>query len=181
MPATGGLQISIWNNHHEIVNINFSCSVVTNIRIYSNIFFRILIFVFDSWTFSESEYYSNIRIFWSEYSEVIWWKNTWIFGKQRQNLDNILWARSRSVVFIDESQHVKNSFWLKGVFGLYKNFGFQILYIFLQIYSNIFEYSNIFRYLNNIRIFSWWANNIRYSIRSIFIRRIIFDIRFVPK
>ena len=67
--------------------------------------------VFDLWTFSESKYYSNIQIFWSEYSEIIWWKNTWIFDKQRQNFDNILWVRSRSVVFIDESQNViKRSF-----------------------------------------------------------------------
>ena len=46
-------------------------TVLKRIFEYSNIFFRILIFVFDSWTFSESEYYSNIRIFWSEYSEII--------------------------------------------------------------------------------------------------------------
>ena len=51
----------------------------SNIFKYSNICFRILIFVFNLWTLSESEYYSNIRIFWSEYSEIIWWKNTWIF------------------------------------------------------------------------------------------------------
>ena len=120
-------------------------------------------------------------MFWSKYSEIIWWKNTWSFEKQRQNLNNILWVRSWFLVFIDESQHVENTFELKGVFGVCKNFGFQNIYIFWQIYLNIFEYSNIFRYSNNIRIFSWWANNIRYLICSIFIKRIIFDIRFVPK
>ena len=61
-----------------------------------------------------------------------------------------------------------------------KNLDSKTLTFFLQIYSNIFKYLNIFRYLNKIRIFSWWANNILYSIRSIFIRRIIFNIQFVP-
>ena len=149
------------------------------------IFEYIRIFSSEYWySYSIRGHSMNLNIIWifcSEYSEIIWWKNTWIFKKQRQNLDNILWARSRSVVFIDESQHVENSFWFKGVFGVCKNFGSQNIYIFLQIYSNIFEYSNIFRYSNNIWIFSWWANNIWYSIRSIFSRQIIFDIWFDPK
>ena len=92
------------------INSHLNNSVETNIWIYSNIFFQILIFVFDSWTFSESKYYSNIRIFWSEYSEIIWWKNTWFFKKQRQNLNNILEASSKFKVIIDESQCVQNSF-----------------------------------------------------------------------
>ena len=46
-------------------------TVLKRIFEYSNIFFQILIFVFNSWTFPESEYYSNIRTFWSEYSEII--------------------------------------------------------------------------------------------------------------
>ena len=126
---------------------------------------RIFEYFLDLWTFSESEYYSNIRIFWSEYSEIIWLKNTWIFEKQRQNLDNILWARSRSVVFIDESQHVENSFRLKGVFGVHKNFGFQNLYIF---YKFIRTYSNI-----------WIFSGIRIIFEYFLDERIIFDIRFV--
>ena len=42
-----------------------------NIFEYSNIFLRILIFVFDSMQFPEAEYYSNIRIFCSNISEYL--------------------------------------------------------------------------------------------------------------
>ena len=152
-----------------------------NIFEYSNISFQILIFIFifNSWTFLESEYYLNIQIFWPEYSEIIWWKNTWIFKKQRQNLNTIPLASSKFIVNIDESQYVQNSFKFKYGFRVCKNLGFKKIYNFVQIYSNIFEYSNILRFSNNIRIFSCWPNNIRYSICSIFIRKIIFNIRFV--
>ena len=65
------IEIERKQNLFESLLRSHMTSVLKRIFEYSNIFFRILIFVFDSWTFSESEYYSNIRIFWSEYSEII--------------------------------------------------------------------------------------------------------------
>ena len=156
-------------------------SVETNIRIYSNI----RIFSSEYWySYSIRGHFQNpniIRIF--EYFGLNIQKlfdgkileflrnkgKIWtIFCKQGVDLQFLLMGVNIWKILSD----------YKSVFGVFKNFGFRNLFIFLQNYSNIFKYSNIFRYSNNIRIFSWWANNIQYSIRSIFIRRIIFDIRF---
>ena len=54
----------------------------------------------------------------------------------------------------------------------------KIFYFCIANYLKIFEYFELFEYYLNI---FYSMNNIRYSIRTIWLRQIIFDIQFGPK
>ena len=168
-------QVASNNNIQEHTNVRM------NIWIYLNIFLQILIFVFDSWQFSKPniirifEYFcTNICKYWS--LKITW--NTWIkefyfpFLTWRYILTTLLITMIISCWSVNplNTGHLCKAelsmlFW-------------KIFHLCITNYSKIFEYFELFKYYSNI---FYSTNNIRYSIRTIWLRRIIFDIRFGPK
>ena len=150
-------------NGHGSLN---QASVQTNIWIYSNIFLRILIFIFDSWQFSKPniirifEYFcTNISEYWS--LKITW--NTWIkefyfpFLTWRYILTTLLITMIISCWSINplNTGHLCKA----ELCMLFR----KIFHLCITNYSKIFEYSNILNYSN---IF-YSTNNICYSIWTI--------------
>ena len=155
---------SLWDN---LTMIDCRTCSVQCTNEYSNIFLRILIFVFDSWQFSKPniirifEYFcTNISEYWS--LKITW--NTWIkefyfpFLTWRYILTTLLITMIISCWSVNplNTGHLCKA----ELCMLFR----KIFHLCITNYSKIFEYSNVLNYSNIIRIY--------------FTARIIFAIRF---
>ena len=126
------------------------CSVRTNIRIYSNIFLQILIFVFDLWQFSKPNiirtfkyFCMNISKYWS--LKITW--NTWIkefyfpFLTWRYILTPLLITMIISCWSVNP---LKTGHLCKAER--------KIFHLCITNYLKIFKYSNIFRIICNVKM-----------------------------
>ena len=159
--------------------------IYSNIFEYSNIFLRILIFIFDSMQFPEAEYYSNIQIFCSNIYEDLSSKITGNTDILKVSVSFLTWkdnfTKKYQLSGIKFFQHlgVQCSSFISNILKV-KFLMLFFIFILSKLFKNIriFEYFALFKYYSNI---FYRTNNIQYSIRSILLVRIIFDIWFGPK